>query len=104
MPSSAAASGGVLGTAQCFVYGYGRLADAPNQGSYPALQVLQPGDRIPLPCSATVVQLGQAGFIPGLDTALGASAAAGGLLNRLQGSVVDDKATKELYEVTARNV
>ena len=104
LPSAAAAHGGVLGTAQCFVYGYGRLADAPHRNSYPALQVLRPGDRIPLPCSATVVQPGHAGLIPGLDTALQASAAAAGLPNQIQGSVVAGQATKELDQVTASHV
>jgi hypothetical protein len=107
VPSSgaiSAASGGVLGPAQCFVYGYGKVADVPDRGSYPALQVLLPGDRIPLPCSATVVQPGQAGLINGLDRALEASAAATGLLHHLQGSVVTDQATKERDEVTASHV
>jgi hypothetical protein len=39
---------GVFGGVQCFVYGYGRLADAPTSAAFPGLRVLKPGCRIRL--------------------------------------------------------
>lgn len=45
---SHAVTSGVIEGAQCCVYGYGRLADAPANAAFPGLRVLKPGCRVSL--------------------------------------------------------
>lgn len=51
----AAVTSGLFQGAQCCVFGYGALVEAPD--SYPGLRVLKPGDRIALDRAAQVASL-----------------------------------------------
>lgn len=53
----AAVTSGLFQGAQCCVFGYGALAEAPDGTSYPGLRVLKPGDRIALDRAAQVASL-----------------------------------------------